>query len=185
MRTDARKPANSRPLGARLREAFDLRDSAERTMALKERIYASFTGLAIVAALALNDHHGSIVDAVLGLAAGIVGITAAGFMAEVIAHQVAEGHFPAPLALLRMGRIALGAIASASLPFVLLAAAALDLLPYDTSLHLAIASYFASLILVVILAARRTGLSWTKQLLSALTLVIGGVVVVIVLVIAH
>lgn len=178
----------SPPLSAlreRFRAIFGLRSSAERALALKERIYASFTGLAIVSALSIGDDHGTAGDAIWSLAAGIVGITAAGLMAEVIAHQVGNGTYPTPLELLRMMRIALGAITSASLPFLVLAAAAIGAIPLAAALHIAIGLYFAGLIVVVLVAARRTRLPWRKQLLSAAVLVSGGIVVVAVLTLAH
>jgi hypothetical protein len=176
-----RRPA----LRERFRAVFGLRTSAERTMALKERIYASFTGLAIVSALSIGDHHGTAGDAIWSLTAGIVGITAAGLVAEVIAHQVGSGSYPTPLELVRMVRIALGAITSASLPFLVLAGSAIGAIALAAALQIAMGLYFAGLIVVVLVAARRTRLPWRKQLLSAAALVGGGIVVVAVLTLAH
>lgn len=167
------------------RATFGLRSSMERTMALKERVYASFTGLAIVSALAIDDHHGTAGDAILALAAGIVGITGAGLVAEVIAHHMSDGAFPKPIELVRMVRIALGAITSASLPFLLLVASALGLIPLRSALNVAIGLYFLGLIVIVLVAARRTKLPWTQQLLSVAVLVGAGIVVVLVLIIGH
>jgi hypothetical protein len=66
----------------------------ERTRTLKERIYASFTGLAILAAVSGTDHATS-AEALLSVGIGVLGISAAGFLAEVVAHQVTYQRLPA------------------------------------------------------------------------------------------
>lgn len=58
---------------------------------MKERIYATLTCLAILAAISATG-HATPSDALLSLAVGVTGIAAAGFLAEVVAHQVAHQH---------------------------------------------------------------------------------------------
>ena len=62
--------------------------------ALKERVYATFTGLAIV--LVLRPHEPSPQDATFPLVIGVLGITVAGFVAEIIAHLGGARPFPEP-----------------------------------------------------------------------------------------
>lgn len=171
-------------LRSRFRTAFGARSSADRAAALKERVYATLTGLAIVTAAALGDHHDAR-GAMLALAAGVLGIAGAGLVAEVIAHQVGKGSYPAPKSLARMLRVAGGAISSALLPFVVLSAAAAGLLPVGTALLLAIGLYFLALAVVVLVAARRTRLSWRQQLASVAVLAGAGAIAVMVLVLGH
>ncbi|WP_309105188.1 hypothetical protein [Microbacterium sp.] len=178
----------SASIGARLRDAFrrtfGTRPSPYRAAALKERVYATLTGLAIVTTLTLDGHHAP-ADAMVTLAAGVIGITGAGVVAEVIAHQVGHGTYPAPRDLARMLRIAIGALTSAALPLVVLTAATLGLLQVGDALLIAITLYFFALVLLVLIAARRTQLSWRQQLTSIAVLAGAGLVAVMVLVLGH
>ncbi|MCM3659314.1 hypothetical protein M3147_18845, partial [Agromyces mediolanus] len=70
------------------------RASDERADALKERVYATFTGLAIVLVQHSNVAHLDAARATLTLLVGIVAITAAGFVADVIAHLAVHEAFP-------------------------------------------------------------------------------------------
>lgn len=169
---------------AAFQRAFGRRSSDDRAAALKERAYATLTGLAIVTTLALDGHH-SPSDAMLTLAAGVIGITGAGIVAEVIAHQVSHGAYPSSRQLLRMLRIAVGALTSAAVPVLVLAAASLGLLHVTDALFITISLYFLSLVLLVLIAARRTRLSWRQQLASIAVLAGAGLVAVMVLVLGH
>ncbi|HEU0181184.1 MAG TPA: hypothetical protein VFR16_03255, partial [Agromyces mariniharenae] len=62
------------------------RPTEERAEALKERVYATVTGLAIVLVQINNVEHITATRATLTLLVGIVAISAAGFVAEVISH---------------------------------------------------------------------------------------------------
>ncbi|MGY4857376.1 hypothetical protein [Cryobacterium sp. AP23] len=78
-----------------------------RTRALKERIYATFTGLAILAAITATGHS-TAWEAFVAVAVGILGISAAGFLAEVVSHQVNHQQSPDRSETGVMARIALG-----------------------------------------------------------------------------
>lgn len=174
-----------RSIRDRFRIIFGERDSHERTMALKERIYAGFTGLAIVAALALGDHDESASSALVNLVAGIVGIVAAAFVAEVVAHLVNHRSLPSPRQLWTMVQVGIGAITSASIPVLVLFGATLGLYGLTPALYVSIALYFLSLTGVLLVAAHRTRLGWRQQLVSAALLLGSGVLVIVVLVLAH
>ena len=184
MTTQSRTPW-PRLVRDRFRAVFGERSSHERTMALKERIYAGFTGLAIVAALALSDHHETAVDALVNLVAGIVGIVAAAFVAEIIAHLVNERALPAPRQLWTMVQIGAGAITSASLPVVVLIGASLGVYALEPALYTSIALYFMSLTAVALLAAHRTRLGWRQRFVASAVLLGSGLVVIVVLIAAH
>lgn len=158
---------------------------AERVSALKERIYASFTGLAIVTVFALDQSHASADRAFFTLLAGIVGITLAGFAAEVISHLVPHRALPDRRALRRMARVSLGAIGSASIALVSLASAWVGIFELTIALQVSIGIYLLTLGLVALLAAHRTGLSWRHQLTALVGLFGLGAAVVIVLMLAH
>lgn len=182
--TETATAPEGRTLRSRFRAAFGARSSADRAAALKERIYVTLTGLAIVTAAALGDHHDA-PGTMLTLSAGVLGIAGAGLVAEVIAHQVGEGSYPSPTSLARMLRVAAGATSSALLPFIVLAASAAGLLPVGTALLIAIGLYFLALVVVVLIGARRTRLSWRQQLASVAVLAGAGAIAVMVLVLGH
>ena len=94
----------------------------------KERVYATFTGLAIVLVVAANDAHDP-GHAVLALLLGVVGITAAGFVSGVISHLAVHRDFPGGAELLAQLRIAGGALGTLVTPMILLVLAWLGVLP--------------------------------------------------------
>lgn len=157
----------------------------ERVRALKERVYATFTGLAIVAALALSGGHGEASDAFFALLAGIGGISAAGFVAEIVAFQVGNGQLPDLAELRTMLRIAFGALGSASVPLIVLAAAWIGWIDLELALRIAIGLYFVTLAAISLIAAWRTRLSWPQRLISLAVILGLGALTVLILVIAH
>lgn len=171
-------------LGAR-RSRRRARPLEERTDALKERVYATFTGLAIVTVLAVGDHGASTQDAFLGLLAGILGITLAGFVADLIAHLVSHGTAPSPAEVRTMARVSLEALGSASIPLVALALAWIGWLDVEVALRIGVVLYIAVLGMVALLAVSRTGLPWSRRIVALGGLVGLGAVVVGVLVLAH
>ncbi|PXA68444.1 hypothetical protein [Cryobacterium arcticum] len=124
----------------------------ERARALKERIYASFTGLAIVVVIYSDVDHTAALDAFLSLAVGIIGIAAAGFVAEVIAHQVTHTDTPSRADLRTMARISSGALASASIP-LLVAVGRTRLRLSQKLIALVVMLGFCALVVLVLLVA--------------------------------
>jgi hypothetical protein len=173
-----------RELGERER-ARPERPVDERAEALKERIYATFTGLAIVLVQQANVEHVSANRAALTLLVGIVAITAAGFVADVIAHLAVHAAFPDRTELGRMLRVSGTAIASAGVPLILLALAAFGVLELDGALRAASVVYLVTLGLIGFVAVRRTQVAWWKQLVALGALVALGLAVVLLQQLAH
>lgn len=185
-RTDGTEPpaqARADP-AARHRSRHDRPDD-ERAEALKERVYATFTGLAIVLVQHANVEHVSETRAVLTLLVGIVAITAAGFVADVIAHLAVHAAFPDRREVGRMLRVSGTAIASAAVPLILLALAALGVLDLDAALLASSIVYLATLALIGYVAVRRTRIAWWKQLVALGALVALGLAVVLLQQAAH
>jgi hypothetical protein len=163
-------------------------DEAEQTdrrsRALKERIYAIFTGLSILAATSVAAHS-TAREALLAVAVGVFGISIAGFLAEVIAHQTTHRRLPGTHELAVMAQIALGAFLSAFAPVLVLVASALGLLTVEHALQFGMLVYAVSLIFIVLLAARRSGLRAVQRLLSTIMLLGLAGLVVAVLTLAH
>ncbi|MFF2494050.1 hypothetical protein [Agromyces sp. NPDC058064] len=142
------------------------RPDDERVEALKERVYATFTGLAIVLVQLANVEHVQPARAAVTLLVGIVAITAAGFVADVIAHLAVHAAFPDRAEAGRMLRTSGSALASAAVPFLLLGLAALGRLELEGALRAASIVYVATLGLIGFVAVRRTRVAWWKQLVA-------------------
>ncbi|WP_159604937.1 hypothetical protein [Agromyces humi] len=162
----------------RRRDRFAGRPVEERAEALKERVYATFTGLAIVLVQAGNVEHLTARQATLALLVGIVGITVAGFVADIVSHLAVHAAFPNPAELGRMARVAGEALASAGVPLILLALAWLGVFELAGALRAASIVYIVTLALIGFLAVRRTHLEWWKQLLALAMLVGLGLAVI-------
>ncbi|WP_440710807.1 hypothetical protein [Herbiconiux sp. YIM B11900] len=168
-----------------LRSPFRARPVDERMRSLKERVYASFTGLSVVTVMALAAEHPTPPNAFVTLAAAIVGISIAGFVAEALAHLVSHKSLPGRAETTTMIRIAGGALASASVPLLALLAAWMGWIPVELALQTGIGIYFFTLAAVALVAAHRTGLPWRQQVLALAGLVGLGALVVGVLAVAH
>ena len=161
------------------------RPVAERAEAMKERIYATFTGLAIVLVQYENVEHVSANRATLTLLVGIVAITAAGFVADVIAHLTVHAAFPDPAEWGRMLRVSGTAIASAGVPLILLALAAFGVFELEGALRAASIVYLVTLGLIGFVAVRRTHVAWWKQLIALGSLLALGIGVILLQQLAH
>lgn len=156
----------------------------ERIGALKERIYATVTGLAILAGL-LTAEHVTVGESIFALAIGIFAIAAAGFVAEVIAHQIGHRQFPSGRELAVMARTATVALGTASLPLLALLVALFDLIDLDTALIIGMIADAAVLVGVVLLASARTGLTALQRLVASALLLGLVAVVAVALLLAH
>lgn len=150
----------------------------------KERIYATFTGLAIVLVVAANDHADA-EHAVLALVFGVLGITAAGFVSDVISHLAVHQEFPTRVDMVILLRIAGGALGTMVTPVILLALAWAEVMSLDAALRAAMIVYIVTLAVIGWFAVRRSKLQWWKQVLVLLVLIALGLGVVALQTIAH
>lgn len=150
----------------------------------KERVYATFTGLAIVLVVAFAEHrtHG---HALLALVLGVAAITVAGFVSEIIAHLAVHRNFPTPREFGVLLRISGGAVATAVIPASLIVLAWLGIVPLLFALYGAAAVYTATLVVIAWFAVRRSELQWWKQLLVLVALVGLGLAVIGIQTLAH
>ncbi|MEI5582898.1 MULTISPECIES: hypothetical protein [unclassified Agromyces] len=161
------------------------RPREELAEALKERVYASFTGLAIVLVQLENVEHVDALRATVTLLVGVVAITAAGFVAGVVAHVAVRGGFPDREEVGRMLRVSGSAIASAAGPLVILALAASGIVDLEIALRTASILYLVTLVLIGLVAVRRTHAEWWKQLVALGALLALGLAVVALQQLAH
>ncbi|MGK9147991.1 hypothetical protein KXS11_10230 [Plantibacter flavus] len=152
---------------------------------LKERVYATFTGLAIVLVLAANVEHHDAAGALFTLVIGVAGITVAGLVAEMIAHLAAHGAFPDATEWRVMLRIAWGSLFTVATPAILLILAVFGVMQLDTSLRVSTIVYLVTLGLSAWFAVRRAGLTLWRQLIAMAALVLLGAAVIGLQVLAH
>lgn len=167
---------------ARMAEVDGTEDDA--VLYFKERVYATFTGLAIVLVSAGNDHADP-KHALLGLTLGVLGITAAGFVSDVISHLAVHRDFPRGKDISIMLRIAGGALGTLVTPVILLVLALTGVMSLDPALHASIIVYIVTLGLIGWAAVRRARLVWWQQLVSLAILMALGLGVVALQTLAH
>ncbi|KQM82220.1 hypothetical protein [Agromyces sp. Leaf222] len=156
-----------------------------RAEALKERVYATFTGLAIVLVQLTNVDHLVAGRVAIELVVGILAITAAGLAADVISFLSVHSRFPDGHEVRVMLRIAASALASAGVPVVVLVLAAVGLVELETALRIVSVVYVVTLGVIAYLGVRRTHAAWWKQLVALATLMAVGLSVVLIQLAAH
>jgi hypothetical protein len=150
----------------------------------KERVYATFTGLAIVLVTGAGAHPEAR-TALIALALGVGGIVAAGFVSDVIAHMAVHRTLPAAKDWVLLLRIAGGGLSTAVTPAILLLLGALGVLRDETALTAATVVYIVTLGVIGWLVVRRARLVWWKQLVVLAVLVILGLLVIGIQSLAH
>ncbi len=137
-------------------------DAESRAEALKERVYITFTALAVV--LALREHATSVAEATLTLLIAVIATLLAVFLADVVSHIAVHAVLPTRPQLRHMLRISIGAIGAVVLPFVFLAIAARGW-ELDKALRASSIALVASLIVIAYVAVRRVRLPLWQRLL--------------------
>lgn len=146
---------------------------------LRERVYASFTGLAIVLVVSGSDHPEA-QHAFLALVLGVVGIVVAGFVSEVVSHMLTHQVTPDRAEGRHLLRVAGGGLATLTVPAVLLGLAWIGVLDLGFALDLAAFGYVATLGIIGWLAVRRSRLSPRGRLIVfALLLGLGLLVILL------
>lgn len=151
---------------------------------LKERVYATFTGLAIILAVDLGDHPEAD-HALVALLLGVLGITVAGFVSDILSHLAVHRTFPDGTEFAIRLRVAAGSISTMVTPGILLALALFGVLEIDTALRICLIVYIATLGVIGWLAVRRSRLTWWQQLSALAMLIALGLVVVGLQTLAH
>ncbi|GAA2978225.1 fatty acid desaturase [Microbacterium terrae] len=130
----------------------------------KERVYATFTGLAIV--LVVAGKHPEPQHAFLALVFGVLGIVVAGFVSEIVGHLVVHGGFSSRAELIVPLRVASAALGTVVLPAALVGAAWLGWIEIDAALRIASWIYIGTLVVIGLLVVRGARLRWWQTLLA-------------------
>ncbi|GAA2246941.1 hypothetical protein GCM10009851_35500 [Herbiconiux moechotypicola] len=157
----------------------------QRAERLKERIYITFTALAVV--LALSSHAIGLDpgQAALTLLISVGGAVLAVFCADVVAHIAVHRVLPTAAEMRHMFAVSFGALGVIVLPMIFIGLAALGHWSIEGSLRATVIALIASLAVIGFLAVRRVRLSWWKRLIVLLLEVALGLAVVGLELLAH
>ena len=140
----------------------------QRAEQLKERVYITFTALAVVLALRADVAHETVAGAAFTLTVAVVGTLLAVFVADVVAHITVHEALPSRAELRHMTVVVLGAAETLVIPLLIIALAALDVLTLDVALTASVVVLVVTLVAVGYLAVRRLRLPLGQRLLVLL-----------------
>lgn len=152
------------------------RDPATHAEWLKERVYLTFTALAVV--LALRSHHATASEAAVTLLIAVLGTLLAVFVADVMSHIVAHASLPSRPELRAMVRMSFGTLGVLIFPFVFIGFAISGRWRVEAALQAATIALVSSLVAIGYIAVRRVRLPvWQKLLVLFAEFVLGAAVV--------
>lgn len=145
-------------------DSFPTRE--HKASALKERVYITFSALAII--LTMQGHGMETATpqgAVVTLAIGIFGTLLAMFVADLISHIAVHEKIPTRSEVRLMSRTTFGAFGAVVLPLLIIAASTLGWWELRTALRAGTLVLTASLIVIPYLAIRKINLTPGKKLI--------------------
>lgn len=157
--------------------------AGQRADILKERIYITFTALAVV--LALRAHAVSAREAALSVAVVVLGTLLAVFVADVISHIAVHEALPVRDELRHMTRVSVGALGALVLPAVFIGLAVADVWEIERALRASSIALVAALAAIGYLAVRRARLPTWQRIVVLFAEVVLGLVVVGLELLAH
>jgi hypothetical protein len=158
-------------------------DTQEHADRLKERVYITFTTLAVV--LALRGHGESSAEAATTFAIVVAGSLLASAVSDVVSHIAVHAALPSRTELRRLARVSTSALYALAVPFVFIALALVGAWTVDRALRASSIALVASLVAVGYLAARRARLPLLYRLLVLFLEFAIGVIVILLELLAH
>ncbi|WP_431278186.1 hypothetical protein [Leifsonia poae] len=152
---------------------------------LRERIYATFTALAVLVALNSHAETPDAGDIIWTLVISVVGVLLAGLTSDLISHMIVHNTLPNGREFRHMAAVASRALGVLGVPVIALVVAAFDVIETGTALIIALVALIVSLAVIAQLAVKRTGLSFWKRLVVLAVIVALGIAVVALEQLAH
>ena len=151
---------------------------------LRERIYVTFTALAIL--MAMNGHGELDSPTVLWtLVISVVGVLLAGLASDLVSHMIVHSTLPSAKEFRHMLAVTSRALGVLVVPLIAVGLAVFDVIPDRTGMTIAIVALIVSLAVIARIAVARTGLSGWRQLGALLVIVALGVLVVFLEALVH
>ena len=158
-------------------------NAEQRATSLKERIYVTFSSLAIVLVLSTHADETTPGGAAVTLTISVVGTLLAVFAADILSHLTVHAHVPSGVEFRQMIVVSIGSIGVVVFPLGFLLLAGLGIWSTASALQAAIFILLATLVVVGYLAVRRIALPfWQKLIVLLGEVVLGGVVITLQLV---
>ena len=149
-------------------------DGRQRSEALKERVYVTFTALAVTIAFERDAEHATIGGAALTLLLTVVGTLLAVFVADVTAHMVRDSSLPSRTELAHFAYVSFGSLGVLLVPMAILGLSALGAIGLAGALRIIAVALVATLIVVTLFAVRRLRVKpWLKILVLAIMAALG------------
>lgn len=152
---------------------------------LRERIYATFTALAVLVALSSHAEPFEPLSSVVTLIVSVVGVVLAGLASDLIAHMIAYDSLPTRHGFLQTLTVAARALTVLAAPVVVLLISVAGVIPERVAVTIALLFLIVSLAVIVMIAVQSTGLSVGKRVLVLAGIVLLGVAVVLLEQLAH
>lgn len=152
---------------------------------LRERIYATFTALAILVALNGHGEHLDPANVLWTMLISVAGVLLAGLASDLVSHMIVHNTLPTGVEFRHMAAVASRALGVLVVPVIMLLLAVWGAVEVHTAMTVAIAALIASLAVVARIAVSRTGLAGWKQLAVLVVIVALGVLVVFLEQLAH
>ena len=130
-------------------------DEQQRSEVLKERVYVTFTALAVIIAYERDAEHASVKGAALTLSLTVLGTLLAVFVADVIAHMVRHSALPSRPQLAHLLYVSLGSLAVLVVPLAILGLSATDVVDLPSALRAIAVALVVSLVVATLFAVRR------------------------------
>lgn len=152
---------------------------------LRERIYVTFTALAILMAM---NAHGEALDSptvLWTLVISVLGVLLAGLVSDLVSHMIVHNTLPTAVEFRHMLAVSSRALGVLVVPLIAVGLAVFDVIADRTGMTIAIVGLIISLAVIARIAVSRTGLNGWRQL-AVLVVIVGlGVLVVFLEALVH
>jgi hypothetical protein len=184
---DARRPGRPGPHDDDIHLASDASEEERRQAGdrLRERIYVTFTALAVLMALNGHGEHLDPATVLWTLLISVVGVLLAGLASDFVSHMIVHNTLPSVLEFRHMAAVASRALGVLVVPVIALLLAMGGFVAVRGAMITAIVALIVSLAVVARIGVSRTGLPWWKQLFVLAAIVALGVLVVFLEQLAH
>jgi hypothetical protein len=147
---------------------------------LRERVYITFTGIAVLLTFSAHPAGSEAWTIVAALIVGVLGAVLAGFTADVISALAVDGRFPTRRRMAHVLGVSVTGLSTAVAPLLFLVAAGIGLLAVSTALIFAVGTMALGLASLAFVAVARAELPWwAKVAVFAGELVLVGLVIVV------
>ena len=149
-------------------------DAKQRSEALKERVYVTFTALAVTVAFERDPEHATVTGAALALLLTVLGTLLAVFIADVIAHMVRDSSLPSRAEMAHLMYVSFGSLGVLLAPMAILGLSALGVIDIEPALRAIAVALVATLVVVALFAVWRLRVKpWLKIMVLAIMTALG------------